>query len=575
MRPIETIAARAGFPAASVIPHGNDKAKIAIDPLERPADRPRGRYILVTGMTPTQFGEGKTTTSIGLAMALCRLGRNAIATLRQPSMGPVFGIKGGGTGGGRAHLVPEAEINLHLTGDFHAIAAANNLLAAHIDTTILLKNPHAIDPTSVTWRRVVDINDRALRCVVTGLGGRRNGVPRETGFDIVPASEVMAILGLSQGWQDLRSRLGRIMIGHTRDGDPVTAETLRCAGAMAAILRDALCPNLVATCEGTPALVHTGPFADIAHGASSIVADMLALRYADYVVTEAGFGADMGAEKFFNLKCRLSGLTPDAAVLVATVRATKTHGARDLGARDLGARDPASRDQGVRDERASLKMPLAGRDPQLEEVNPELVAVGCENLRAQIEIVRRHGVPVVVAINRMPGDAESEHAVIRERALAAGAVHVEVSECFEKGSAGGVALAEAVEVAAQMGTDFRHLYPLEQPLDVKIETIAREIYGAARTIYAPGVRRELERFAAQGFGALPICIAKTPLSLSDDPTKKNRPRGFDFLVSEARVYAGAGYVCPLAGTRSTMPGLPAEPRLVSIDLNEKGEVVGL
>ena len=549
MTPIETVAAEAGFPAEIVEPWGRHKAKLTVpeDVLSRP---PHGRYVLVAGMTPTPLGEGKTTTTIGLAMALQKLGEKAVATLRQPSMGPVFGIKGGGTGGGRACLVPDVEINLHLTGDFHAVAAANNLLAAHLDTQLLLGNPQDIVPASVTWRRVVDVNDRALRSIVVGLGGARNGIPRETGFDIVPASEVMAVLGLSSGLADLRERLGRIIVGSRRDGEPVTVEDLRCGGAMTALLRDAVRPNLVATSEGSAAVVHTGPFADIAHGNSSILGDRLALAHADYVLTEAGFGADMGAEKFFNIKCRTSGLRPDAAVLVVTVRAIKMHG-------------------------GDLAISSRGRDSRFDQPDPDLVRIGCANVQAHIAILRRHGVPVVVAINRMLGDDPTDIRAVEESVRASGAFAVAVSDAYQKGGDGCVALAETVREATSAKSEFGFLYEDALALEKKIETIATEVYGAQRIRLLPGVTKGLRRFESWGFGALPVCIAKTPLSLSDDPSRKNRPRGFTFPVSEIRAYAGAGFICALSGTRSTMPGLSATPRLVGIDVDVDGNVVGL
>ena len=518
LRPIADIAAAAGIPAGALRSYGLYKAKVD-HRLGTGEGNQRAKYVLVTAITPTPAGEGKTVHTVGLSMALSSLGVRAACTIRQPSMGPVFGIKGGAAGGGRSQVVPMEDFNLHLTGDFHAVGAANNLLAAAIDTSILLDNPLRLDPERVSWRRVLDINDRALREIRIGLGGPKNGVPRETGFDITAASEVMAILGLASDLADVRARLGRIVIGERLGGGAVTAEELGCAGAMAAILRDAVDPTIMQTVEGTLAFVHTGPFANIAHGNSSIIADRVAAKYCDYVVTEAGFGADMGAEKFFDIKCRVSGLSPDVAVLVATVRALKSH----------SGKHPLQQGK-----------PLP---PELFEEDLEAVAEGCSNLEAQIANLRRFGVPVVVAVNRFPSDTDAEIAIVRERALAAGAEAAEVSELFARGSAGGVDLARAVQRVAESGkADYKPLYPLEAPILDKVATVARELYGAGSVQVAPRACEQIQRVESQGYGNLPVCIAKTQYSLSHDPQFKGRPRAFVFPVREVRLAAGPGFL---------------------------------
>ncbi len=551
LRPVAELAAELGIPADALTPYGHHKAKVD-HRLGVREPRPGTRYVLVTAITPTPAGEGKTVHTIGLSMALARLGRRAACTIRQPSMGPVFGIKGGAAGGGRSQVVPMEAFNLHLTGDFHAVGQANNLLAAALDTSLLLDNPLQIDPESVTWRRVVDMNDRALREIRIGLGGPKNGVPRDTGFDITAASEVMAILGLSEDLVDMRARLGRIVFGQRLGGGPLRAEELGCAGAMAAILRDALDPTLMQTIEGTPAFVHTGPFANIAHGNSSVIADRVAARFCDYVVTEAGFGADMGAEKFFDIKCRVSGLRPDAAVLVATVRALKSH---------------------------SGKYPLkqgSPLPPALFEEDLDAVEKGCANLEAQIENLRRFGVPVVVAVNRFPTDSARELALVHERALAAGAEEAATSELFARGSEGGLELAEAVVRAAESGkADYRPLYELEAPLLEKIAAVARQIYGAGSVQLAPRACEQIERVESQGYGGLPVCIAKTQYSLSHDPQFKGRPRDFVFPVREVRLAAGAGFLVVYAGDIMTMPGLGRTPAYRQIDLEPDGRIRGL
>jgi formate--tetrahydrofolate ligase len=550
-RPIAEIAAELGIADDELEPYGRHKAKVSLSILDRVAGRPAGTYVDVTSITPTPLGEGKTVTTIGLAMALNRLGRRAVACLRQPSLGPVFGIKGGGAGGGRAQVVPMDEVNLHFTGDIHAVALAHNLLAAMVDDALMRGRPAGLDPLSITWPRVVDVNDRALRRVVIGLGGRDNGRPRETGFEIAVASEVMAILGLTSGYKDLRDRLARIVVGDTTDGSPVTAEDLRAAGAMAALLRDAVKPNLVQTSEGTPAFVHAGPFANIAHGNSSVLADLIALRLADCVVTESGFGADMGMEKFVDIKCRTSGLAPDVTVLVATVRALKVHSGRY---------------------RVAAGRPL---DPALGREDLAAVAAGCVNLDKQIENARFFGAPVVVAINVFPTDTEAEIALVRERAVAAGAVGAWRSDVFARGGAGAEELAAAVLEAAARPRRLRFLYELDRPIKEKIETIATRIYGADGVDYLPAAERAIERCTRLGWDRLPICMAKTHLSLSHDPTLVGRPRGFRVPVRDVRASVGAGFVYALLGEMMTMPGLPSEPNAWKIDLDAEGRVHGL
>ena len=550
--PLDQAARRLGLQAHDLEPYGRHKAKVRLDLLQSTEIRPQARYVLVTAITPTPLGEGKTVHTVGLSMALNRIGKRAVCVIRQPSMGPVFGIKGGAAGGGRSQVVPPEEFNLHLTGDFHAIGAANNLLAAFLDTSLLLDNPLDIDPDTITWRRVVDMNDRALREIQVGLGGSQNGVPRKSGFDITSASEVMAILGLSKSLSDLRARLGRIVVASRRkDGAPVTAEDLKAAGAMAAILKDAVMPTLMQTLEGTPALVHTGPFANIAHGNSSILADQLALRCADFVVTEGGFGADMGAEKFFNIKCRVSGLRPHAVVLVATVRALKMHSGRYTVT-------------------AGKPLPEALLAEDLDALK-----AGIGNLEKQIENVRLFGVPVVVAVNRFPSDTEKELAFVREAALLAGAQAAHVSTVHADGGKGGEELAHALVKAAEEPSSFRFLYPEEMRLDEKIERIATKVYGAARVEYTPLARQKLELYQERGYGKFPICMAKTQYSLSHDATLKGRPTGFTFPIQDVRVAVGAGFVYPLAGTIQTMPGLGRNPGGQKIDLDERGEIVGM
>jgi len=554
LRPLPEVARVMGLAADDLEFHGRNKAKVPLLPSGQEPGASRGttgKYVVVTAVTPTPLGEGKTVHTVGLSMALNRLGKRACCTIRQPSMGPVFGLKGGAAGGGYSQVVPPEEFNLHLTGDFHAVSTANNWLAARIDSSLLLDNPLGIDKDAISFRRVVDMNDRALREIEVGLGGPKNGVPRRTGFDITAASEVMAILGLSKDLVDLRARLGRIVVAQNQKGEPVTAQDLGAAGGMAAVLKDAIKPTLMQTLEGTPALVHSGPFANIAHGNSSIVADYVGLDGCEYVVTEAGFGADMGAEKFFNIKCRVSGLRPDAAVMVVTVRALKMHSGR-------------------------FKITPGKQLPE-ELVRPDrdAVAAGLGNLEKQIENVRLHGVPVVVAINHFPTDSEAEIALIKERALAAGATAAHVSTLFDDGGKGGEDLAQAVIDAADQPQSFQFLYPQDASLETKIETIAHKVYGAGEVEYSDLVRQKLDYFQSQGYGKFPICMAKTQYSLSHDPNLKGRPEGFKFPVLDVRVAAGAGYVYPLAGSIMTMPGLGRNPGGMGIDLDDTGQIVGL
>ncbi|MFA5203586.1 MAG: formate--tetrahydrofolate ligase [Lentisphaeria bacterium] len=551
-RPILDVAAEWGLRHDEIEPHGWHKAKVRLEALHRlGGKRPAGKYVVVTAITPTPLGEGKTVTTIGLAQALNKIGKRAIVCIRQPSMGPVFGIKGGAAGGGYSQVIPMEDFNLHLTGDIHAVAAAHNLLAAAVDTSLLLKNPLDIDPLAITLRRVVDMNDRALRHIVIGLGGKENGVPRETGFDIAVASEVMAVLALAENLGDLRQRLGRMIFGYDRAGRPLTADRLGAAGAMAALLRDAIKPTLMQTLEGTPAFVHCGPFANIAHGNSSLVADRLALQLGDYVVTEAGFGADMGFEKFVDIKCRASGLRPDAVVVVASVRALKMH---------------SGRFQIV----AGKPLPAG-----LGDENLEALAAGLANLEAHLRNIRQTGVPAVVAINRFDSDTPAELALVRERALAAGAAGAAISELWARGGDGGRVLAEAVAAAAETPSDFRFYYEVDQPLRAKIERLCTGVYGAAGVSYAPAAKASLERLEGLGCGHLPVCMAKTHLSISHDPTRKGAPTGYTFPVTDARVSAGAGFVYVLAGDMKTMPGLGSNPAYRQIDLDEDGAIQGL
>jgi len=551
-RPIAEIAESIGLRPDELELYGEHVAKIKLDVLKRMQRRRNGKYIDVTAITPTPLGEGKTVTTVGLSLGLNRIGAKAICTLRQPSLGPVFGIKGGAAGGGYSQVIPMEEFNLHLTGDFHAVSAANNLLAAFIDNHVQKGNKLGIDPFTIWWKRVVDVNDRSLRSIVTGLGNRRaDGIPRETGFDITAASEVMAILALATDIHDLRARLGRIVVGMNMDGKPVTADELQCAGAMTVLLRDAIKPNLMQTLEGTACIVHAGPFANIAHGNSSILADRIALKLADYVVTESGFGADMGFEKFCDIKCRVSGLKPDAVVMVVTVRALKAH--------------------------SGLFKVVAGRplDKGLIEENIPALRKGSANMLKHIENVGYFGLPVVVAINKFPTDTDAEIDLVRRIALEAGAEAAEVSEVHAKGGAGAVALAEAVVKAASKKNTFDYFYPVELSIKEKVDRIAHRLYGAGEVIYEPLAERQMRVLAENGLDTLPICMAKTHLSLSHDPALKGRPTGFRMPVREVRASIGAGFVSVLCGEMRTMPGLPSVPGGTRVDIDEDGRVVGL
>ncbi len=539
-----------GIDSRLLEPYGASIAKIGLDAVGALADRPRARYVVVTAVTPTPLGEGKTTTTVGLGQALACIGKRATIAIRQASMGPTFGIKGGAAGGGYSQVIPFENLNLHLTGDLHAVTAANNLLAAMVDNHLYGGNALGLDPNGITWKRVLDINDRSLRSIVSGLGSKQDGVPRQTGFDITAASEVMAVLALARSLRDLRERMGRIVVGYTDSGEPVTAEQLKAAGAMTVIMRDAIKPNLLQTLENTPVLVHAGPFGNIAHGNSSVVADLIGIHTGEYLVTEAGFGSDMGAERFFNIKCRTSGLVPDAAVVVTTVRAMKLHSGRH---------------------RVVAGRPLP---PAMLEENPEEVRLGAANLLAHLAIVRRHGVTPVVAINAMEGDFSSEHTAIREIAASAD-VRAAVCTHFENGGKGAVELAEAVVEAAAEPGEFRMLYPDSATLREKVETIATEIYGADGVDYQPAAARHLDNYERAGFGALPVCIAKTHLSLSSDPTLLGAPRGWRLPVREARANVGAGFVYLVSGDMRTMPGLSRSPAAERIDIDEDGNVVGL
>ena len=538
LRPIEEIAAAAGLVPEEVEPYGRTKAKIDLGVLDRLRETADGKLICVTAITPTKAGEGKTTTSVSLTQGLGHIGRKSVLCLREASLGPVFGIKGGAAGGGYAQVVPMEDLNLHFTGDIHAIGAANNLLAAILEAHILHGNKLRIDPLSVSWRRCVDINDRALRDIALGLGGRANGYPRQSGFDITAASEVMAIVAVARDLHDLRERLGSITVAYTFEGEPVLAEQLRAAGAMAVLLKDALKPNLVQTLEGQPALVHCGPFANIAHGNNSLVADLVALKLGDYVVTESGFGADMGMEKFLNIVCRAGGLSPSAVVLVATAKALKHHGGDPDGGLDAIER-------------------------------------GAENLRRHLEIVSEFGLRAVVAVNRFPGDSDEEVDLVRRLALQHGAHAAELNEAFERGGEGAAALAEAVVDAADHPNEFEFTYPIDAPIEAKIEAIATRVYGAGSVMFLQTAKDKIKQFAAGGLGTLPICMAKTHLSLSHDPALTNAPTGFEVTVRDVRAYTGAGWLVALCGTMQTMPGLGANPAAFSVDIDEDGRTVGL
>ena len=548
--PLSEIASQMGIGPEHIEPYGTSLAKISLDAIDALSSRPRAKYVVVTAITPTPLGEGKTTTTVGLGQAMKHIGKRSTIALRQPSMGPTFGIKGGAAGGGYSQVIPMELLNLHLTGDFHAVTAAHNLLSAMVDNHLHQGNDLRLDLHNITWRRVLDVNDRALRNVIIGMGTKEDGVVRQTGFDITAASEVMAILALATGMDDLRARLGRIVVGYDEGGKPVTAEQLQGAGSMAVIMREAIKPNLLQTLEQTPVIVHAGPFGNIAHGNSSIVADLIGIHTADYLITEAGFGADMGAERFFNIKCRASGLRPDAAVLVATVRALKAHS----GKYRIVAGKPLPED--------------------LLKENPGDVEAGAANLVKQIENVKAHGVSPVVAINSFPTDHASEHEAIRRVAESAGA-RVAVCTHFADGGKGATDLARAVVEACNEPSGFHFLYPDEAPLKEKIEKVATTIYGAAKVEYSSTANKQLKTYTDNGFGRLPVCIAKTHLSISGDPSLRGAPTGHTLTVREVRASVGAGFVYPICGDMRTMPGLGTKPAAQIIDFDEHGEIVGL
>ncbi len=544
------IASEMGIQPHFLEPYGDTLTKIKLEAVADLADRPRAKYVVVTAITPTPLGEGKTTTTVGLGQAFGHIGRSATIAIRQPSMGPTFGIKGGAAGGGYSQVVPMELMNLHLTGDFHAVTAAHNMMAALLDNHLFRGNSSGLDLDNITWRRVLDVNDRALRNIVIGLGPRPDGVTRQTGFDITAASEVMAILSLASSLGDLKERLGRIVLGYTPAGDPVTTSDIGGVGAMAAILRDAVKPNLLQTLEGTPVLVHAGPFGNIATGNSSVFADQIGIRSGDFLITEAGFGADMGAERFFNIKCRSSGLVPDAAVLVATVRALKAHSGNHTVV-------------------AGRPLPEA-----LLACNPDEVHEGGANLRKQIDNIRLHGVSPVVAINAFPTDHPEEWDAIAEIAEAMGA-RVAVCTHFSDGGRGATDLAEAVAEAAEEPSTFTMLYPDELSLKAKIEVIATKVYGADGVDYDPKAAKSLDSYEANGFGNLPICMAKSHLSLSSDPTLLGAPRGWRLPVREVRASVGAGFIYPICGDMRTMPGLGSDPAALHIDVDDDGTITGL
>ena len=548
--PLPEIAAQMGIGEHLLEPYGRELAKISLDAVAELQDRPKAKYVVVTAITPTPLGEGKTTTTVGLGQAMKHIGKKAVISLRQPSMGPTFGIKGGAAGGGYSQVIPMELLNLHLTGDFHAVTAAHNLLSAMVDNHLHQGNELGLDLNNITWRRVMDVNDRSLRNLVIGMGTAEDGVVRQSGFDITAASEVMAIFALATSQKDMRDRLGRIVVGYTKAGEPVTAEQLHGAGSMAVIMRDALKPNLLQTLENTPVIVHAGPFGNIAHGNSSIIGDMIGIHSGDYLITEAGFGADMGAERFFNIKCRASGLVPDAAVLVATVRALKAHSGK-------------------------FKI-VAGKalPAELLAENPADVEAGAANLIKQIENVKAHGVSPVVAINAFPTDFASEHEAIKRIAESAGA-RVAVCTHFSDGGAGATDLAKAVVEACDEPSTFAFLYPDEASLKTKIETVATKIYGAANVSYSAAANKQLANYERNGFGHLPVCIAKTHLSISGDASLKGAPTGHTLSVREVRASVGAGFIYPICGDMRTMPGLGTNPAASIIDFDENGEIVGL
>ncbi len=551
LTPIREIAASIGIEDNELQPYGNYKAKISLKLLERLKDRPDGKYIYITAVTPTPLGEGKTLTTIGLSLGLNKIGKKAISCIREPSLGPVFGIKGGAAGGGYSQVLPMEDVNLHLTGDVSAIGTAHNLCAAFLDNHILKENRLSIDPHSITWPRVIDVNDRFLREVIIGLGGRENGFLRESGFEIIEASEVMAIMALTNNLKDLRSRLGKILLGTTYDGRPITPEDIKVAGAMTVLLKNAIMPNIVQTTEKTACFIHTGPFGNIAHGNSSILADAMALKLADYVITESGFGADLGSEKFLDIKCRYSGLKPDCAVLVCSLRALKMHS----NSFDVVAGKPL--------------------DDGLSKENLQAVQAGSCNLKKQIENILTFGIPVVVAINRFESDTNAEIELVKKLAMEYGAKEAVVSLAYAKGGEGAVELAEAVAKAAEQPNNFKFLYPLDMSIKEKIETIATKIYGASGVTYHPVAEKKIRQYTALGFDKLPICMAKTHLSLSHDPLLKGVPTNFELPIREIRVSAGAGFIYPLCGKMRTLPGLPTNPCGMNVDIDEHGNTVGL
>ncbi len=538
LRPIAEIAEAAGLGPDEYDLYGKYKAKVDLGVVDRLSSAEDAKLICVTAITPTKAGEGKTTTSVSLTQGLGHIGENVALCLREASLGPVFGIKGGAAGGGYAQVVPMEDMNLHFTGDLHAITAANNLLAAMLEAHLLHGNKLGIDPLTVSWRRCVDINDRALRSIVVGLGGRTNGYVRETGFDITAASEVMAILAVARDLQDLRRRLGSITVGYTWEGEPVNAEQLNAAGSMTVLLKDAIKPNLVQTLEGQPAFVHCGPFANIAHGNNSLVADLVALKLGDYVVTESGFGSDMGMEKFLDIVCRIGGLSPSAVVLVATARALKHHGGEPDG--------------GV-----------------------EAIERGSANLQRHLGIVEEFGLKAVVAVNRFPGDTDEEVETVRRLALEYGAHAAELNEAFERGGEGAAGLAEAVVDAAAQPSSFDFIYPLDAPIDQKVEAICKRVYGADGVVFLPAAQEKIKTFTEKGLDNLPVCMAKTHLSLSHDPTLLNAPTGFMVTVRDIRAYTGSGWLVPLLGDMQTMPGLGVKPAAFDVDIDETGKTVGL
>lgn len=543
MLPITEVAAKLGIGEEDIELYGRYKAKLSMDLIKRVQDKPDGKLILVTAITPTPAGEGKSTTTVGLAQGLAKIGQKVIVALREPSLGPCMGIKGGAAGGGYSQVVPMEDINLHFTGDFHAITSAHMLLAAMLDNHIQQGNALNIDPRRIVWKRVVDMNDRELRNIVVGLGGKAHGVPRQDGFDITVASEVMAILCLATGLHDLKERLSKIIVAYDYSGNPITAGMLKAQGAMAALLKDAVKPNLVQTLENVPAIIHGGPFANIAHGCNSVMATKTALKLADYTITEAGFGADLGAEKFFDIKCRYAGLKPDAVVLVATVRALKMHG-------------------GV---------------PKTDLATPDVEAVkrGIVNLEKHIENIKQYGLPLVVAINAFAQDTPEELEAIRSHCAAHG-VNVALSEVFAKGGEGGIELAKEVVALATSGkADFKFLYGAELSLKEKIETIAKKIYGAVGVNYTKEANNALKDFEKMGYGHLPVCMAKTQYSFSDDPALLGRPEGFEITIKNCRIAAGAGFVVVLTGDIMTMPGLPKVPAAEKIDVSDDGVISGL